>query len=83
MPALPSGLIVPPSATPNFVCEICGEGFYEQEVHVRHVKRCVKRNRDSIERLVHMHQQRDPLRGATDWEALEFQRKRYGEPRRR
>jgi hypothetical protein len=72
-------LVLPSSATPKFQCEICGEGFYERPVHVRHVARCVKRNRDVIEQLARQNQQRDPLHGATDWEAVEFQRKRYSD----
>jgi hypothetical protein len=72
-----SGLAIPASEMPNFICEVCGEGFYEQSVHVRHVARCVKRNRDKIERVAEMHRDRDPLEQATDHEALAFQRRKY------
>jgi len=74
---IPAGLVLPSNAKPNFVCEICGAHFWERDVHVRHVTRCVKKNRDSIEGLVEMHRRRDPLEDATDWEAVEWQRKRY------
>jgi hypothetical protein len=78
---IPEGLLLPPSAQPNFFCEVCGEGFYEQSVHVRHVARCVKKNVDSIERLA-AQRRRDPLEHATDWEAVEWQRKKYAHLRR-
>lgn len=75
---IPAGLVLPPGAEPKYVCEICGAGFWEQERHVRHVARCVKKNRESIEILAKQHRRRDPLEDATDWEAVEFQRKRFG-----
>lgn len=69
-------LVLPRSAQPNFICEVCGEGFYQQRSHIKHVKRCVKRNLGSIERLVAT-RRRDPLEQATDWEAVEFQKKKF------
>lgn len=80
---IPAGLVLPRDAMPNFGCEICGVKFYGQGEFVRHVKRCVKKNREALEQLAEAHQQRDPLHGAIDQEALDYQRKRYGSPRRR
>jgi hypothetical protein len=73
---IPAGLVLPSGAQPKFVCEICGAHFWEQEHHVRHITRCVRKNRESIEALVEQ-RRRDPLEQATDWEAVEFQRKKY------
>lgn len=74
---IPASLVLPRSARPNFTCEICGTYFYEQGSHVRHVARCVKKNRDVLEQLAHQHERRDPLYDATDWEAVDFQKRNY------
>lgn len=75
-------LALPRSAMPTHKCEICGEGFYDVGLMIRHVTRCVRKNDDAIEALAHEHRQREPLHDATDWEAVEFQRKKYGPFRR-
>jgi hypothetical protein len=80
---VPAGLVLPRNAMPNFNCEVCGLQFYDQGEHVRHVKSCVKRNREVIEELAEQNKRRDPLYDATDWEAMAFQRRRYGSPRHR
>lgn len=76
---IPAGLVLPRNAMPNFGCEVCGTKFYEREDFVRHVKRCVRRNREGIEQLAEANKRRDPLYDATDWEAVDFQRRRYGD----
>lgn len=75
---IPARLVLPASARPNFSCEICGTHFYAQGAFVSHVKRCVKKNRDTLEQLADQHSRSDPLHAATDWEALDFQKRHYG-----
>lgn len=74
---IPAGLVLPRHAMPKFTCEICGTHFYEPRSHIRHVARCVKRNRDKLEALAAQNARRDPLYDATDWEAVEFQKRNY------
>lgn len=78
MTKIPTGLVLPRGAMPKYRCEICGEHFYEVAAQVRHITTCVKKNSDAIEKLHAEHKERDPLAGATDTEALEWQRKKYG-----
>lgn len=75
---LPARLLLPADARPRFGCEVCGTSFFEEPSFVRHVARCVRKNRDAIEKLVDDNHHRDPLHGATDWEALDWQLRRHG-----
>lgn len=76
---IPAGLVLPPNAAPKWTCEICGGCFWDHGWFMRHVKRCVKKNRDSLEALAHAHRERDPLAHVDDQEAIDFQRRRYGD----
>jgi len=82
---MPSQVWVPASARPAFKCEVpgCDAEFRadEESKFLRHVPRCAARHRGNILELSEERadaRSRDPLEGAFDEEALDFQRRKYG-----
>lgn len=73
-------IVLPSGARPRFQCNVpgCGEVFWESSQLVRHMKACVRRNRDELEEAARINAARDPLANVFDEEAVEYQRKRYG-----
>ncbi len=70
-------IILPSGAAPKFKCELCPEVFWESAQLARHAPRCARKHHEEILELQRMNRERDPLEQATDFEALEFQRRRY------
>lgn len=70
---------IPGSARPKHQCNVpeCGAKFHDTDTYIRHVTKCVKRNREALTALAEArkeHAQENPLISgeAFDPEALEF-----------
>lgn len=79
-----SEIWTPPGAGPKHQCNVCGEQFYDTEKYVRHVAQCAQRNRGRLLEMTEEHaaeEAANPLIAGLpfDEEAMEFQRRRYGE----
>ncbi len=74
------GIFLPRSAVRSLRCDICDEYFYEDEQvkWARHVAKCARKHTEELRALAEVRRRRNPLEGAIDQEALEFQKKRYG-----
>lgn len=80
-----SKIWTPPGAGPKHQCNVpdCGATFYDLDDYIRHVTRCVKRNRGALLDLAEEHAAEDaehPLISGEpfDKEAMEFQLRRSG-----
>jgi hypothetical protein len=81
-----SKIWTPPGAGPKHQCNVpgCGATFYDLDDYIPHVTKCVERNRGALLDLAEEHaaeEAENPLISGLpfDEEAMEFQRKRYGQ----